>query len=118
MKKKEFIAKLEDLQNHLHDRTARPEDVLEELRDAVEEFGLRNENEELRENYKTSGEIEDMLRDALDSGTERLYYFVNDLELLHNLEIMYVDNYWNCDSKVWYDDLRNVIEEILDGLDE
>ena len=100
MKKKEFIAKLEDLQNHLHDRTARPEDVLEELRDAVEEFGLRNENEELRENYKTSGEIEDMLRDALDSGTERLYYFINDLELLHNLEIMYVDNYGNCDSKI------------------
>jgi hypothetical protein len=41
-----------------------------------------------------------MLRDALDSGTERLYYFVNDLELLHNLEVMYVDNYGNCDSKI------------------
>lgn len=117
MDKKEFAHKLEDLQNHLHDRTARPEDVLVELRDIVEEFGLRNENEELWENYKTSWEIEEMLRDALDSGIERLYYFINDLELLHNAEVIYVDNYGNCDSKVGYNDLWNVIEDILSGIE-
>ena len=66
MKKEDFIKILEDLQNHLHDRTARPEDVLVELRDTLEDYGLRNENLELRENYKTSDELQEMLRDAID----------------------------------------------------
>lgn len=66
MEKKELISKLEDLQNHLHDRTARPEDVLVELRDTLEDYGLRNQNSELRENYKTSDELQDMLREAID----------------------------------------------------
>lgn len=117
MEKKEFIAKLEDLQNHLHDRTARPEDVLEELRNVVEEFGLRNQNPELWENYKTSDELQEMLREAIDQWIDRLYYFINEVDL-RNVSIMYVDNYWNCDSRIWYDDLWNVIEEILDSLDE
>jgi hypothetical protein len=39
------------------------------------------------------------------------------LELLHNLEVMYVDNYGNCDSKIWYNDLWNVIETILNWLE-
>ena len=113
MKKEEFIKKLEDMQNHLHDRTARPEDILDELRYYLEEHGLRNENEELRENYKTSGELEDMLRDALDSGIDRLYYFINNLELLYNAEIVYIDNYGNMDCKITGDDLWDVIERIL-----
>lgn len=83
----------------------------------LEDNGLRSENEELRENYKTSWEIEDMLRDALDSWLERVYYFVYNLELLHNLEVMYVDNYGNCDSKIWYEDLINVIDGIIDWLE-
>ena len=66
MEKKDLISKLEDLQNHLHDRTARPEDVLVKLRDALEDYGLRNQNSELRENYKTSDELQDMLREAID----------------------------------------------------
>jgi TRAP-type uncharacterized transport system substrate-binding protein len=66
MKKKEFIAKLEDLQNHLHDRTARPEDVLVELRNVLEEYGISNEYYELRENYKTSDELQDMLKEAIE----------------------------------------------------
>lgn len=117
MDKKEFVNKLEDLQNHLHDRTARPEDVLEELRNVVEEFGLRNQNPELWENYKTSDELQEMLKEAIDQWIDRLYYFINEVDL-RNVSIMYVDNYWNCDSRIWYDDLWNVIEEILDSLDE
>ena len=66
MEKKDLISKLEDLQNHLHDRTARPEDVLVKLRDALEDYGLRNQNSELRENYKTSDELQEMLREAID----------------------------------------------------
>lgn len=117
MKKEEFIAILENLQNHLHDRTARPEDVLVELRDAIEDYGLRDENPELRDNYKTSDELQDMLREAIDSGVNRLYYFIGDANI-YDVSIMYVDNYWNCDHKVTYNDLWNVIENILDGLDE
>jgi hypothetical protein len=66
MEKKDLIKILEDLQNHLHDRTARPEDVLVELRDTLEDYGLRNQNPELRDNYKTSDELQDMLREAID----------------------------------------------------
>jgi hypothetical protein len=66
MEKKDLIKILEDLQNHLHDRTARPEDVLVELRDTLEDYGLRNQNTELRDNYKTSDELQDMLREAID----------------------------------------------------
>ena len=66
MEKKDLIKILEDLQNHLHDRTARPEDVLVELRDVLEDYGLKDQNSELRENYKTSDELQEMLRDAID----------------------------------------------------
>lgn len=117
MKKEEFIKILENLQNDLHDRIARPEDVLELLRDTVEQYGIRNENEELWENYKTSWEIEEMLQDALECWLERVYYFINNLELLHNAEVIYVDNYGNCDVKVTYNDLWNVIENILDSIE-
>lgn len=92
MEKKDLIKILEDLQNHLHDRTARPEDVLVELRDAIEDYGLRDENPELRDNYKTSDELQDMLRDAIDSGVNRLYYFIGDANI-YDVSIMYVDNY-------------------------
>lgn len=117
MQKKDFIKILEDLQNHLHDRTARPEDVLVELRDALEDYGLRNQNSELRENYKTSDELQDMLREAIDQWINRLYYFIGDANI-YDVSIMYVDNYWNCEWKVTYNDLWNVIENILDGLDK
>jgi hypothetical protein len=66
MEKKDFIKILEDLQNHLHDRTAWPEDVLVELREVLEDYGLRSENYELWDNYKTSDELQDMLREAID----------------------------------------------------
>ena len=117
MEKKDLISKLEDLQNHLHDRTARPEDVLVKLRDALEDYGLRNQNSELRENYKTSDELQEMLREAIDQWINRLYYFIGDANI-YDVSIMYVDNYWNCEWKVTYNDLWNVIENILDGLDK
>ena len=104
------------LRNHLQDRTARPEDILDALRIAVEDFGLRDKNPELWENYKTSDELEDMLKDAIDWWINRLYYFINDVDL-SDVSVMYVDNYGNCDSKIWYEDLINVIDGILDSLD-
>ena len=107
---------MQGLRNHLQDRTARPEDILDSLRNAVEDYGLTNENPELRENYKTSWELQDMLRDAIDSWIDRLYYFINDVDL-RDVSVMYVDNYWNCDTKIWYEDLINVIDGILDSLD-
>jgi uncharacterized Zn finger protein len=117
MEKKDLIKILEDLQNHLHDRTAWPEDVLVELRDTLEDYGLRNENLELRENYKTSDELQDMLRDAIERWIDRLYYFIGDANI-YDVSVMYIDNYWNCEWKVTYDDLWNVIENILDSLDK
>ena len=116
MEKEDFINRLQGLRNHLQDRTARPEDILDSLRNAVEDYGLTNENPELRENYKTSWELQDMLRDAIDSWIDRLYYFINDVDL-RDVSVMYVDNYWNCDTKIWYEDLINVIDGILDSLD-
>ena len=117
MERGDFIKILEDLQNHLHDRTARPEDVLVELRDAIEDYGLRDENHELRDNYKTSDELQDMLREAIDQWINRLYYFIGDANI-YDVSIMYIDNYWNCEWKVTYDDLWNVIENILGTLEE
>lgn len=117
MEKKDFIKILEDLQNHLHDRTARPEDVLVELRDTLEDYSLRNENLKLRENYKTSDELQEMMMDALKQSINRLYYFIGDANI-YDVSVMYVDNYWNCEWKVTYDDLWNVIENILDSLDK
>lgn len=116
MEKKELINQLIGLRNHLQDRTARPEDILDALRIAVEDFGLRDKNPELWENYKTSDELEDMLKDAIDWWINRLYYFINDVDL-RDVSVMYVDNYGNCDSKIWYEDLINVIDGILDSLD-
>lgn len=89
---KEFIEVLEDLQNHLHDRTARPDDILVELREKLEEYGIRREYPDLWENYKTCDELQDMLRDAIDSGVNRLYYFIGDANI-YDVSIMYVDNY-------------------------
>ena len=89
---KEFIEVLEDLQNHLHDRTARPDDVLVELREKLEEYGIHREYPDLWENYKTCDELQDMLRDAIDSGVNRLYYFIGDANI-YDVSIMYVDNY-------------------------
>jgi len=116
MEKENFIERLTALRNHLQDRTARPEDILDALRTAVEDFGLRDENPELWENYKTSDEVQELLRDAIDSGIDRLYYFINDVDL-RDVNVMYVDNYGNCDSKIWYEDLINVIDGILDSLE-
>ena len=116
MEKKDFIKILEDLQNHLHDRTARPEDVLVELRDTLEDYGLRNENLKLRENYKTSDELQEMLRDAIDQWINRLYYFIGDSNI-YDVSVMYIDNCWNCDHKVTYNDLWNVIEDILGDIE-
>ena len=92
MKKEEFIKVLEDLQNHLHDRTAWTDDVLVKLRDALEEYGLRDENYELWENYKTNDEFVEMVKDAVDSGTERLFYFLNEVDF-RNADVVYIDNY-------------------------
>jgi hypothetical protein len=72
----------------------------------------------LRENYKTSDELQDMLKEAIEQWTERLYYFIWDLENLSHVEIMYVDNYGNCDRKIWSYSLFNTIEEIIDSLGE
>ena len=114
---KEFITILEDLQNHLHDRTARPDDILVELRDKLEEYGIRREYPDLWENYKTCDELQDMLREAIDSGVNRLYYFIGDANI-YDVSIMYVDNYWNCDHKVSYDELWGVIEGIIEDLEK
>lgn len=117
MKAQEFIKVLEDLQNHLHDRTAWTDDVLVKLRDALEEYGLQSENYEIWDNYKTNGEFVEMIKDAVDSGTERLFYFLNEVDF-RNADVMYIDNYWNCDHKVSYDELWNVIEGIIEDLEE
>ena len=89
---KEFIEVLEDLQNHLHDRTARPDDILVELREKLEEYGIRREYPDLWENYKTCDELQDMLKEAIDSGVNRLYYFIGEANI-YDVSIMYVDNY-------------------------
>lgn len=115
---KEFIEVLEGLQNHLHDRTARPSDILVMLREKLEEYGeIKREYYELRENYKTYQELQEMLRDVIDAWINRLYYFIGDVNI-YDVSIMYVDNYWNCDHKVSYDELWNVIEGIIEDLEK
>lgn len=81
----------------------------------MEKCDKRNERPELWDNYKTSDEIEEMARDALDSWLDRLYYFLGDVDY-HNISIMYVDNYWNCDSRIRYPELADLISSIIKSL--
>ena len=113
MKKSDFIERLEELQNDLRDRDCRPSDALVFLRENVERYWIREAWEELRESYKTYQELQEMIRDALDSWINRLYYFLNDVNL-YDVEIMYIDNYGNCDHTVSYKELWELIESIIE----
>ena len=113
--RKSTMDELSKLKNALHDRQCRPEDALLKIRDLVEKCGIRNEYEELRANYKTSDELVELLKEAIDSGVDRLYYFINWIEL-RNIEVVYIDNYWNCDSRISYTWLIDLIDWIIDYL--
>lgn len=113
--RKTTMDELSTLQNYLHDRQCRPEDALIKIRELVEECWIRNEYEELRENYKTSDELVELLKEAIDCWPDRLYYFMNWIEL-RNIACVYIDNYWNCDSRVSYTELMDLIDWIIDYL--
>lgn len=113
--KKWLTNELNDLLHSATSREGRPEDILLELRDLMEKCDKRNERPELWDNYKTSDEVEEMAREALDSWLNRLSCFFWDVDF-RNISIMYVDNYWNCDNRIWYPQLADLIKSIIKGL--
>lgn len=113
--KKWLTSELNALLHSATSREERPEDILLELRDLMEKCDKRNERPELWDNYKTSDEIEEMAREALDSWLDRLYCFIWNL-YFRDISIMYVDNYWNCEKRIWYPELVELIESIIKGL--
>jgi len=96
-------------------RDGRPEDILLELRDLIEKCDKRNERPELWDNYKTNEEIEEMAKEALDSWLNRLSCFFWDVDF-RDIYIMYVDNYWNCDRRIRYLELADLIRSIIKSL--
>lgn len=113
--KKWLTSELNALLYSATSRDGRPEDILLELRDLMEKCDKRNERPELWDNYKTSDEIEEMAKEALDSWLNRLYYFIWNI-YFRDISIMYVDNYWNCEKRIWYPELIELIESIIKGL--
>lgn len=115
MDKKDVISKLNNLHNDLHDRLCWVSDGLEELKEIVSDAGLENKLDLTQ--YLTYKELEQRIRDELDNWwLERLSYFLNNIDL-HNLEIVKLDNYWNCDCRVSYTDLIWLINELIDEVE-
>ena len=102
-----------ELKKQLHDRTCRKDDALLKIRDIAEKNGLASEFFDLFENYKTQDELTDLIKQATDDGLDRLYYFLNWISI-KDVEIMYIDNYWNCDHVVWYNEIMDIVDTIID----
>ena len=102
-----------ELKKQLHDRTCRKDDALLKIRNITEQNGLSSEFFDLFENYKTQDELTELIKDATDAGLDRLYYFLSWVSI-KDVEIMYIDNYWNCDHVVWYNEIMDKVDEIID----
>ena len=103
-----------ELKKQLHDRTCRKDDALLKIRDIAGQNGLASEFFDLFENYKTQDELTDLIKQATDDGLNRLYYFLNWISI-KDVEIMYIDNYWNCDHVVWYNEIMDIVDTIIDN---
>ena len=102
-----------ELKKQLHDRTCRKDDALLKIRDIAEQNGFASEFFDLFENYKTQDELTELIKDAINDGLDRLYYFLSWVSI-KDVEIMYIDNYWNCDHVVWYNEIMDKVDEIID----
>jgi len=113
--KKQLIDDLTEIRSYLHDRTCWTSDWLCKIREILENNWLEDEYYQLRENYKTYDEFEQILKDWIDNWLSRLYYILRELwiEKLQNFDVYYVDNYWNAENAVTYNDLCDVIDSII-----
>lgn len=115
MDKKDVIVKLNKLHNVLHDRLCWVSDGLEVLKEIVSDSGLENKLDLTQ--YLTYKELEQRIKDELYNWwLERLSYFLNNIDL-HNLEIVKLDNYWNCDYRIRYSELMWLINELIDEVE-
>lgn len=114
MDKKDVIIKLNQLRNYLHDRQCWVSDWLIELKEILSDAWIEQKFD--LDNYLTYQELEDRIKDEVDSWIERLYYFLNWINL-HNLEVVKLDNYWNCDCRISYQDLVEFIDEVIDEVE-
>lgn len=111
MDKKDVIIKLNQLRNLLHDRQCWVSDWLTELKNLLSNAWIEQKFD--LDNYLTYSELEDRIKDEVESWIERLYYFLNWINL-HNLEVVKLDNYWNCDCRISYQELIEFIDEVID----
>ena len=114
MDKKNVIIKLNQLSNYLHDRQCWISDWLIELKNLLSIAWIEQEFD--LDNYLTYNELEERIKDEVDSWIERLYYFLNWINL-RNLEVVKLDKYWNCDCRISYQDLIKLIDEIIDAVE-
>lgn len=85
--KKQLIDDLTEIRSYLHDRTCWASDWLCKIREILENNWLEDEYYQLRENYKTYDEFEQILT--------------------------FYDNYWNAENADTYNDLCDVIDSII-----
>ena len=114
MDKKDVIIRLNQLRNNLHDRQCWVSDWLTELKNLLSDAWIEQKFD--LDNYLTYSELEDRIKDEVYNWIERLYYFLNWINL-HNLEVVKLDNYWNCDCRIWYKDLIEFIDEVIDEVE-
>lgn len=114
MDKKDVIIKLNQLRNYLHDRQCWVSDWLIELKNLLSDAWIEQKFD--LDSYLTYNELEDRIKDEVDNWIERLYYFLNWINL-HNLEVVKLDNYWNCDCRISYQDLIGLIDEVIDEVE-
>lgn len=116
MDKKDVIIRLNKLRNDLHDRQCWCADGLIELRNLIADAGLECKFD--LSQYLTYEELWDRIKEELDNWwVDRLFYFLNDIDNLRNFEVIKLDNYWNCDCKIFYGGLIEVVDGIIDEVE-
>lgn len=109
---------LKEIIKHVEDITIiyTSEEALDQLKHTLtlcEENNIDNNLESILDKYINVDRLEEITKEVLDSGIQRLYYFLQDVDL--RKEIFRLDAYGNLEN-VNLQDLKDLKEEILDEL--